>query len=73
MNYLKLDDLRELLQKKIRAVSASNKYLVRRLTADEAQAIERLDDWQQGYFHGFDGSQIVMETRPDGTSVLFRI
>lgn len=64
----------EALAAKIRAVSKTRGHMVRKVSGAEAEAIKSMPSgWFDGWFTGLDGAQVVLETRPCGQSIIFRI
>lgn len=63
----------EQLERKIAFVAGSKRRIVRRLTKEEADQIRSSDGWQNGWFRGPAGTQIVLEQRGNGQEVIFRI
>lgn len=64
----------EALAAKVRAVSKTRGYMVRRVTEEEASTIRAMPSgWFDGWFNGCDGAQVVLETRPCGQNIIFRI
>lgn len=73
MHYIAFGELSGALQKKIKEVTGARSHRIRRLSAEEADQIRQLASWHHGWFVTPDKAQVVMETRANGQSILFRI
>jgi len=73
MRYIAFEELSEALQKKIGDVAKARSHYVRRLSVEEADQIRQMAGWQHGWFRAPNAAQIVMQTRPNGQDILFRI
>ncbi|KRW83699.1 hypothetical protein [Marinobacter sp. P4B1] len=73
MHFIEYGQLPEALQHKIQDVAKARSHRVRRVTQEEADLIQSMIGWRDGWFLAPDKAQIVLETRPCGQNIVFRI